>query len=397
MFKALGLSKEAPTVNKDKKSSGSVPNVPAKAPGAVQKPANRKRSSLLPGGNRAGNKKMSVTIKAQTASAAESARANAKAEAEAAPSWYENPLIFYGALWLFWLFYGTVYYAYGKDGYGWAKGFYMAVNIGYSIGWGDLPETNAGSRWFSTFYVIVGASFVGLALGFFADKVVEDRDNWFENARQKREYENLMTKDTMWYVKVYAFCQFESEKLMSVVYWLVWVAIMVIYSCAEIGWAFDEGLYFAVSSCSTGGHWAIPSDSATWMYALTGFMAAIGVPLMGIAMGSLAQFLIPGGDLEAAKESINEPVTEEELQMLQKYGLTDDDGIIDKSEFVIMCMVRTGVDPNLIELIMQRFNLLDDDKSGGLSLAEILQKSKELAAKDGDTSDNKSNPLQSKV
>ena len=57
----------------------------------------------------------------------------------------------------------------------------------------------------------------------------------------------------------------------------------------------NESLYFAVSSLSTGGHWSL-SPTKDWIYAMTGAFAAIGVPLMGIAMASLAGlFSTPSG------------------------------------------------------------------------------------------------------
>jgi hypothetical protein len=84
---------------------------------------------------------------------------------------------------------------------------------------------------------------------------------------------------------------------------------------------------------------------------------------MGIAMASLASFLVRGNNLDGARDAIYEAVTKEELDMLVKFGLTDDDGVLDKSEFVILSMVRTGVDPGLVKMIAERFNDLDKVRS----------------------------------
>ena len=91
-------------------------------------------------------------------------------------------------------------------------------------------------------------------------------------------------------------------------------------------------------------------------------------------MGSLASLLISGNDLEDARKTIEEPVTSEEIDMLVKFNLANNDGVIDKSEFIIMCMVRTGTDPGLVDLIAKRFEKLDEDKSGALTLEEIMEK-----------------------
>ena len=54
----------------------------------------------------------------------------------------------------------------------------MAVNIGYSIGWGDITEYSHADLLFSSAYVLIGASFVGAALSVFADGIVSDRDRF---------------------------------------------------------------------------------------------------------------------------------------------------------------------------------------------------------------------------
>lgn len=52
------------------------------------------------------------------------------------PSWYENlsTQFLFGSLWFCWVLVGTVFYTHLLD-IGWFKGFYMAINVGYSVGW----------------------------------------------------------------------------------------------------------------------------------------------------------------------------------------------------------------------------------------------------------------------
>ena len=57
--------------------------------------------------------------------------------------------------------------------------------------------------------------------------------------------------------------------------------------------------------------------------------------------------------MESTKATIEEDVLPEELEMLRKFGLENGDGQIDKAEFIILCMVRTGTDPELIKFICQ--------------------------------------------
>ena len=74
---------------------------------------------------------------------------------------------------------GTIFYAY-EFNVGWAVGFYKAVDVGYSIGWGSFGEyDNSENVWFSVFFLLVGSSFVAYALGIFASHIIADNDNWY--------------------------------------------------------------------------------------------------------------------------------------------------------------------------------------------------------------------------
>lgn len=275
-------------------------------------------------------------------------------------------------LWLTWVLTGACFYAYAPDSnLGLAKGLYMAINIGYSIGFGYPLEENINYLWFSTCYVLVGSSFVAVALGFFADKITADNASWFTNllATQEHEKELEANKSFVQYCKHYWFTY--SAQIRAVMAWLVWVAIMIAYSCAGLGWTYVEGQYFAISTLSTGGHWALPREAPTWMFVVTSIFAALGVPLMACAMAQAATLFMDHGDMEGTKALITEDVTGEELLMMRKLGLEDGDGEIDESEFIILCMIRLGQDPSLINFISQRFKELDADGGGTLSIEEI--------------------------
>ena len=276
--------------------------------------------------------------------------------------------------WIVWLLTGTLFYAYAPEQkLGFAKGLYMAVNIGYSIGFGYPTEDYVQYQWFSSFYVIVGASFVAAALGFFADAVGQDFGNWFEQQQQRQEYENALKNGKGYFHKIKYWIVDKEEDIRAVAIWFVWVFIMITYSMVQIGWPLVEAQYFAISTCSTGGHWSIPIDSPDWMYALTAVFAALGVPLMAVAMATIARGLVSYGDIDATKATILETVTKEELDMLAKLGLENGDGVVDKAEFLVLCMVRTGTDPELLSFIANRFDELDLDKGGHLSFTEITQ------------------------
>mmetsp|Transcript_57404 Transcript_57404/g.171224 ORF Transcript_57404/g.171224 Transcript_57404/m.171224 type:complete len:383 (-) Transcript_57404:192-1340(-) len=253
-------------------------------------------------------------------------------------------------------------------------GFYQAVNIGYSIGYGFPREPKAQNWWFSSAYVVVGASFVGVALGFFADKIVEDSAEWFSRVMEKEQYEADTAPDKPFHTRLRAMVRGNKTLLRPIGLWLCWVAVMIAYSMIAVKWPFSAAQYFAISTCSTGGHMPIPDESPQWLFGVTGVFAAIGVPLMGVAMASLGSlFMDRQDDLGETQKMIQEDVTAEELLDLQRYGLEDGDGEIDKAEYVILCMVRLGTDPRLVQFISDYFKTLDDDQSNSLSILEITR------------------------
>lgn len=103
-----------------------------------------------------------------------------------------------------------------------------------------------------------------------------------------------------------AWASYNGEKVRAVVLWflVVTIATTVALICSNGGWSFIEALYFAVSTLSTGGLYALPDDSPAWSYGLTGMYAAFGIPLMAIAMATLASFFITTGDIAGTVEQI---------------------------------------------------------------------------------------------
>ena len=199
--------------------------------------------------------------------------------------------------------------------------------------------------------------------------------------KAKKEQKGFLHKMKYWAIE-------KEEDIRAISIWLVVIFIMILYSMIQIDWSFTQAWYFAISTCSTGGHWAIPNDSPTWMFGITALCAAIGVPLMGVAMATIARGLVNFGSLDETKATILEPVEKEELEMLSKLGLENGDGVIDKAEFLILCMVRTGTDPELLSFIANRFDELDIDKGGSLSVKEITQGAYEIG-KDGTIHESK--------
>ena len=224
---------------------------------------------------------------------------------------------------------------------------------------------------------------MGMALGFFADNVVADCNNWYINAHIEHRYNSDFSAAKHYLTRFVFFCEFHWTKVRAVVLWSVFVICATVGSCVSQEWPFVTGLYFAVSSMSTGGLQALdPSKTSEFQYFFTGVLGALGVPLMGVAMATLAGFFIATGDIKTTMSQIREDITADEVDMLVDLDLADRDGTIDKTEFIILCMVRTGAaDPLLIKLIKEYFDILDEDGSGDLDLKEITASAKDVVMK----------------
>lgn len=112
---------------------------------------------------------------------------------------------------------------------------------------------------------------------------------------------------------------------------------------------------------------------------------------MALAMGNFASvFLFGKRRSSQVLKAINAKVSLSDLKTMQKFGMENNDGYVDKAEFIILCMLRIGaVDDKLVEAIVRRYDQLDVSRDGLLSYTELL----------GGDSDNKvpSMPLQTLV
>lgn len=248
-------------------------------------------------------------------------RAYSKADSKISLISHSNTFIF-AILWFMWLLGGTIFYKYDLD-MPWGKGFYMAVNIGYSIGWGDIIENSHSSKLFSIVYVIIGASFVGAGLAFFAATIVKDKDSWYVNELQRIEHDDNADDNEGNIFRIFlGFVKYNLEKFRIVGIFVCFILFGTIATFLTISdFNFIDALYFSVSSLSTGGHESLPANRSEFIYTVTGLFCAVGVPVMGAAMAAIASFFVnTGGDIHEAIEQIRAPIGVEEVELLTEFG-----------------------------------------------------------------------------
>jgi hypothetical protein len=170
--------------------------------------------------------------------------------------------------------------------------------------------------------LLCGSSFIAVALGIFANRIVSNKDNWYENELKNRAYEIAFERSSSLMTKLKLWLLYNFTELKGIVIFVLFITCSVIIAliCHE-EWEFVEALYFSISSLSTGGLYSQPPGTPAWQYLMTGFYSAFGVPVMALAMATFSSFFIKTGTMEGTLKRIKQPVSEHELKMLSDFGM----------------------------------------------------------------------------
>ena len=198
------------------------------------------------------------------------------------------------------------------------------------------------------------------------------------DAIRQQAIADAMQTEEIW-DDIIALVKYWTPKLKVPFLCVTWLALGVIWSCVYVKWTVYDGLYFVTSGLATGGMWPIPDDSPEWYFFFVGVYVSCGVPIMALAVGTLADVVANSRNEMQLEEKMNARVTDEELQMMTDCGIENGDGYIDMAEFVILILVRLrAVSPELIGVIEDRFVMLDADKNGTLTYHELTVQTVEV-------------------
>jgi hypothetical protein len=193
---------------------------------------------------------------------------------------------------------------------------------------------------------------------------------------------------------ILAFVTVHGPRMRIHLFFLLWVIVGVLWSCLSIKWPLIDGVYFSVSSLTTGGMWAIPDGSPDWYYGVVALYIVGGVPIMAISLGMVANFVSTIGGSQIMEQKISAHITDAEIEMMESFGIADDDGSIDAKEFAILTLVRIGaLQPALICMIHERFKEIDKNKTGSISYDDLKSHNESHTFK----STNGANPAKNSV
>ena len=128
-----------------------------------------------------------------------------------------------------------------------------------------------------------------------------------------------------------------------------------------------------MSALATGGLTAPPVDEGGILPAddalFVGAYCLFGIPLFALTLSKLAQFVVQRHVRHAERRAIEAPLRRVDFDLAA--SLCDDEGGLRLSDFVVLQMLRQGkLSLTAVRLMRARFNLLDRDASGRLSLEE---------------------------
>ena len=191
----------------------------------------------------------------------------------------------------------------------------------------------------------------------------------FDSLQCRSNYEEKMSKDNPWHVRVHAFLAYNAAYLITIFIWILWMGFIMVWSMLEVPeWTFGKAQYFAISLCSSAGSFSLPTSSSDRAYGLAGLSMMVGVPLMVSrksidrviaslknsqyfslqAMG-VSSFIImvwQGHRFKVVKEAAWKDVTQEELELLRQLELLDiEEGEkLTKGGFILLGLLRMGSD-----------------------------------------------------
>jgi hypothetical protein len=281
--------------------------------------------------------------------------------------WMHDGYVQAFVFWMAWLLLGGVFYSYSMD-ISFYRGFYMSVNVGYAIYW-TTEEDSMRTKAFSVLNVILGQLVTTVAMAFFAGRL---KQNWYAEAEEKAKLVTVNENSNVVYFNVLKILYFLKRNHVHCLS-ILWLAFGTLWSLVSVQWSFLDSLYFSITSLSTGGMWAIPENSPDSHYFIVAAFTSTGAPILCLSAGIFAYYLCRFSYHIDLVEAMHSPITSEELEMMQVLDIADDDLKVDKTEYVLLILIRIkAVQPELIAAVLAHFNAMDEVNSGSFTYEKLL-------------------------
>jgi hypothetical protein len=212
----------------------------------------------------------------------------------------ENVFFMTGAIYITWLLIGILWYKYEND-WTWYNAFFYEVQAGFSIGFGNISEIDKDyMHAFTIVFVLCGSSIVSGAAGYFLTYALNEQSNLQPPNTHRWDTIPLTNNEgnvtlvsigrCCWYKFKYLVGWYSGRSLVKTVsLFIFWMSLGVTYGMAFEKWNFIKSVFFAITSCATGGLLAPPCldaktnglpscDLGMTRAILSGLFVLIGVP-----------------------------------------------------------------------------------------------------------------------
>ncbi|KAL9182968.1 hypothetical protein ACHAXT_004247 [Thalassiosira profunda] len=281
-----------------------------------------------------------------------------------------------GLLFLLWLFLGSVIYTvlpgefYSEDiARTVTDGFYEAITVGYSVGLSPRDPAYIPNPWFSSAYILCGASLIAVILTGLGQKVEDGSSKrLFDDLKRREEYEAKMSVGSH-LAHAKAFCAYNTGYVMTIALWVLFLIFIIVWSIVATShndpipghiWGFADAQYFAISLCSSAGSFSLPYESPLWAYGMAAISMAIGVPLMALAISSIVVMCLQETKYNKIRRAASTPVSTTELETLRRVGLGSGEEV-SKEDFVLLGVLRLGTEAGLIAYLCDAYDSAEDE------------------------------------
>ena len=185
----------------------------------------------------------------------------------------------------------------------------------------------------------------------------------FDSLQRRSNYEEKMSRDNPWHVRVHAFLAYNAAYLITIFIWVLWMGFIMVWSMLEVPeWDFGEAQYFAISLCSSAGSFSLPTNSSDRAYGLAGLSMMVGVPLMAMGVSSFIIMVWQGHRFKVVKEAAWKDVTQEELELLRQLELLniEEGEKLTKGGFILLGLLRMGSDVGVIKYLADAHDTIDE-------------------------------------
>lgn len=312
------------------------------------------------------------------------------------PTLYErfisNVYLFCLSVYAVWILLGILWYMY-YDKWTSATAFYYAMDAGLSIGFCNPAEKDDWSKLFTIAYVLIGSTVISGCLGVFASVVVfaqvsVARDYSLENMTMKDPVEDKITLKSFanyaWYCFKLGIGWYSNRsRVILTIIFTIWMSLGTAYGMVFEDWSFITALYWAITTCSTGGLQSAPCinednnggttcDMGTLRGSLMGVFMMIGVPIYACTMAQFARSAVARVVESREAKLLSRPIEDAEFIFAANVLSPAGSETLVLGEYILLELMRLGqTNQNQIEKIKKNFYRLDKHKVGELFIDDL--------------------------